>query len=89
MSILLNITLFVDDTNMHFVTRLGTLWIQYVQLITNYKKVDIWFRVNKVSLNVNKTDAIMFENKTNNSIHHFEWNEHCAGVTYNIPCSKL
>ena len=27
------------------------------------EKLDIWFRVNKLSLNVNKTNVIMFANK--------------------------
>ena len=29
------------------------------------EKLDIWFRVNKLSLNVNKTNFIMFTNKNN------------------------
>ena len=28
------------------------------------EKLDIWFRVNKLSLNMNKTNFIMFANKT-------------------------
>ena len=43
------------------------------------EKLDIWFRVNKLSLNVNKTNVIMFANKKTtqtNSKHYFEWNEH-------------
>ena len=58
---LLNIILFVDDTSIFCSTR---NIVDIACTVNNELEiVDIWFKVNKVSLNVNKTNVIMFANK--------------------------
>ena len=58
---LLNIILFADDTSIFYSTR------NIVDIACAFnnelEKLDIWFRVNKLSLNMNKTNFIMFANK--------------------------
>ena len=58
---LLNIILFADDTSMFYLTR-NIVDIAYT-VNNELEKLDIWFRVNTLSLNVNKTNFIMFANK--------------------------
>ena len=58
---LLNIILFADDTSIFYSTR---NIVDITCTVNNeLEKLDIWFRVNKLSLNVNKTNFIMFTNK--------------------------
>ena len=58
---LLNIILFADDTSIFYSTR---NIVDITRTVNNeLEKLDIWFRVNKLSLNVNKTNVIMFTNK--------------------------
>ena len=58
---LLNIILFADDTSIFYSTR---NIVDITCTVNNeLEKLDIWFRVNKLSLNVNKTNVIMFTNK--------------------------
>ena len=60
-STLLNIILFADDTSIFYSTR---NIVDITCTVNNeLEKLDIWFRVNKLSLNVNKTNFIMFTNK--------------------------
>ena len=61
MSKCLNIILFVDDTSIFYSTR--TIVDIAGTVNKELEKLDIWFRVNKLSLNVNKTNFIMFTNK--------------------------
>ena len=58
---LLNIILFADDTSIFYSTR---NIVDITCTVNNeLEKLDMWFRVNKLSLNVNKTNFIMFTNK--------------------------
>ena len=58
---LLNIILFADVTGIFYSTR---NIVDITCIVNNeLEKLDIWFRVNKLSLNVNKTNFIMFANK--------------------------
>ena len=58
---LLNIILFADDTSIFYSTR---NIVDITCTVNNeLEKLDIWFRVNKLSLNMNKTNFIMFTNK--------------------------
>ena len=58
---LLNIILFADDTSIFYLTR---NIVDITCTVNNeLEKLDIWFRVNKLSLNMNKTNFIMFTNK--------------------------
>ena len=58
---LLNIILFADDTSIFYSTR---NIVDITRTVNNaLEKLDIWFTVNKLSLNVNKTNFIMFTNK--------------------------
>ena len=62
LSKLLNIILFADDTSIFYSTR---NIVDIACTVNNeLEKLDIWFRVKKLSLNVNKTNFIMFANKT-------------------------
>ena len=55
---LLNFILFADDTNI-FHSHINTL----VETLNNeLKKVSLWFKCNKLSLNVNKTCCLHFSN---------------------------
>ena len=58
---LLYIILFADDTNFFYLA----INIDDVTNVVNneLKQLDLWFRANKLSLNVNKTNFIMFNNK--------------------------
>lgn len=58
---LLDIILFADDTNI-FYSASNTAEVSTV-INNELKKLDLWFRANKLSLNVNKTHFIMFNNK--------------------------
>ena len=58
---LLNIILFADDTSIFYSTR--NIMDIACTVNNELEKLDIWFRVNKLSLNVNKTNFIMFTNK--------------------------
>ena len=58
---LLHIILFADDTNIFY----SAINIDDVTTVVNneLKQLGLWFRANKLSLNVNKTNFIMFNNK--------------------------
>ena len=60
---LLNIILLTDDTSVFYSTRN----IEDTACLVNNElgKLDIWFKVNKISFNVNKTNVIIFANKNN------------------------
>ena len=60
---LLHIILFADDTNIFY----SASNIDDVTNVVNneLKQLGLWFRANKLSLNVNKTNFIMFNNKNN------------------------
>ena len=60
---LLNIILLADDISIFYSTRN----IMNIACTVNneLEKLDIWFRVNKLSLNVNEINLIMFTNKKN------------------------
>ena len=61
LSKLLNIILFADDTGIFYSTR---NIVDIACTVNNeLEKLDIWFRVNKLSLNVNKTNFIIFASK--------------------------
>ena len=49
------------------------------------EKLDKWFRANKLSLNVNKTNVIMFANKKHRPTVNITLNGTRAGVTYTVP----
>jgi hypothetical protein len=67
---LLNIILFADDTNL-FLT--GTDIDEMCRIMTTeLTKLNIWFQVNKLSLNIQKTNFIIFGNKK------------CVNRNYNI-----
>ena len=60
---LLHLILFADNTNNFYVA-------SNIDDVTNVvnnelKQLGLWFRANKLSLNVNKTNFIMFNNKNN------------------------
>ena len=62
MSTNLNFILFADDTNI-FLS--GKNLLEVCNTMTNdLKKLDIWFKVNKLSLNVDKTNYIAFGKTT-------------------------
>ena len=58
-----NIILLTHDTSMFYSTRN----IEDTACLVNNElgKLDIWFKVNKISFNVNKTNVIIFANKNN------------------------
>jgi len=63
MSKLLNFILFADDTSIFYSTR---NIVDIACIVNNeLEKLDMWFRVNQLSLNGNKTNFIMFANKNN------------------------
>ena len=58
---LLYIILFADDTKFFY---LASNIDDVTNVVNNeLKQLDLWFRANKLSLNVNKTNFIMFNNK--------------------------
>ena len=60
---ILNFILFADDTNI-FLS--GSNLTDLCNVMSNeLKKLDVWFRVNKLSLNVSKTNFMVFGNKKN------------------------
>ena len=62
---LLNIILLADETSILYSSR---NIVDTTCLVNNeLSKLDIWYKVNKISLNVNKTNFIMFANKNNRS----------------------
>ena len=64
---ILNFILFADDTNI-FLS--GKKLIDVCNLLTNeLKSLDVWFKVNKLSLNVSKTNFMVFGNKKNEKCH--------------------
>ena len=58
---LLNNILFADDTSIFFYSTRNIVDIACT-VNNELEKLDIWFRVNKLSLTVNKTNCIMFAN---------------------------
>ena len=57
---ILSYILFADDTNIFYT---GDDIYEICNILSNeLKKLDIWFRVNKLSLNVSKTNFIVFSN---------------------------
>lgn len=60
-SSLLNFIMFADDTNIFFSHKDFHTAIHTIN--TELKKVSTWFKVNKLSLNISKTNFILFRNK--------------------------
>ena len=55
--------MFADDTSIFYSTR---NIVDIACIVNNeLEKLDMWFRVNQLSLNGNKTNFIMFANKNN------------------------
>ena len=64
---LLNFILFADDTNIFLG---GKSLTEVCKLLTNeLKSLDVWFKVNKLSLNVVKTNFMVFGNRKNEKCH--------------------
>ena len=60
---ILNFILFADDT---YIFLSGSNLTDLCNIMSNeLKKLDVWFRVNKLSLNVSKTNFMVFGNKKN------------------------
>ena len=58
---LLNIILLADETSILYSTR---NIVDTICLVNNeLGKLDIWYKVNEISLNVNKTNVIVFAKK--------------------------
>lgn len=64
-SSILKPTLFTDDTNL-FCSGLD-LQTLIQDVTTDFNKIKLWFNINKLSLNMNKTKFMYFGNRANNA----------------------
>ena len=60
---LLDFIMFADDTHIFFKAK--TLEALYQIVNTELTKISKWFKLNKLSLNINKTNYILFRIKKN------------------------
>ena len=75
--------LFADDTNLFYA---GKDLDEVCKIVSRELNIlHIWFQVNKLSLNVAKTNFLIFGNKRfdeNYMISILKWNEHKQGICY-------
>ena len=84
-STVLHKVLFADDTNLFFSHKDPTIIEEIIN--TELVKIDTWLRCNKLSLNISKTNYIVFRSNKKPNINHISLNIHSQVIT-RVSCTK-